>query len=216
MNLTHEQQAIAEAEKIKYRYVWEHCEIYGDKHHDIDLWNRMKDDYGLDKKAEIMVLGCGDGALVNQLYDDGYNSAGIDIYHHPLWMNSIGVNPKASRFSNYRGLKKNALWDEIPKTIDGGKWDLAICADVMEHIPEILLPVVLKNISDSCNHVIFQIANMESKYGGYDLHPIKQDARWWIEIIKEHMDGIPIIKFHDGTPPGRFVIDWMCNESIRE
>jgi len=200
MNLTHEQQAVAKAEIIKYRYVWEHCENYGVKHHDLDLWERVGIEYDFASESNIIVLGCGDGSLVKYLHQQDYNSFGIDIYEHPSWNGD-------SMF------KKHALWNALPKSKDNKKWNFAICADVMEHIPEILLPVVLKNINESCNNVLFQIAKMESNFGGYDLHPIKEDAGWWIEMMNVHMDGRSTI-INDGAPAGRFVIDWLTSKLI--
>ena len=73
MTLTKEQIDVATAEALKYRHVWENCETYGHKHHDVDLWNRVGK--SIDTTMEwscdrsVIVLGCGDGALVKLLDD---------------------------------------------------------------------------------------------------------------------------------------------------
>lgn len=201
MNLSPEQQAIALAEIEKYKYVWENCETYNDKHHDVDLWERLKVKCAPRFIRNVIVLGCGDGSLVRLLGNDGILSAGVDIYKHPHWdsMSRCFVE----RYS------QQPLWEELPLRGSGDKWDLAICADVMEHIPEILLPIVFKNISKSCRRVLFQIADMKSNFAGYDLHPSRHEVDWWMEAMWLMGGMVTTEKLVNETcPPGRFVIDW--------
>ena len=71
--MDHDQRMTAQAEAIKYKYVWENCETYGDKHHDVDLWLRNLEYLDPFPNASILVLGCGDGSLVHLLDGCGYN-----------------------------------------------------------------------------------------------------------------------------------------------
>lgn len=224
--LTDLQRDVATIETKKYKHVWENCSTYGDKHHDVDLWERHKDDYGFDldpidgagvnTPPSIVVLGCGDGSLVRSLVVQGFNAVGVDIFDHPLWGT---VNNGKGKYS--RIFRQQPLWDKLPVPGHGGKWDLAICADVLEHIPVALLHIVLMNISNSCKAGLFQIANMDSSFGGYNLHMIKEGPKWWLMQMLMMMDGelnlgsekgLP----YDSLPHDRFVIKWEDNESTKE
>ena len=197
LELTAEQRAIADAEYDKYKHVWENCATYGDKHHDANLWDRQGDMMGLRPGDSVIVLGCGDGTLVEHFVDLGYEVKGIDIFPHDKW-----AGDRWQRFA------ATPLWEDIPAPIAGGKWDIAICADVMEHIPPELLLVVLARINGACSRVLFQIANMDSYFDGHDLHLIKEDASWWVNTIMSYCSGLPTIVDHDESPAGRFVIDY--------
>ena len=176
--LSSEQLVIAGSEALKYRHVWQNCKTYNDKHHDVDLWIRRKLDYPYMKGASFLVLGCGDGELVQRLAYCGHEAVGVDIFAHPNWKKTCNV-PIQPVF------KEAALWDQLPLTAGLNKFDMVICADVMEHIPPELLPNVLLNIDSVCDKALFQIANMNSKFEGYDLHPIKEDAVYTSSIMDD-------------------------------
>lgn len=207
MNLTHEQKQIADLEAIKYKHVWENCETYGDKHHDVDLFKRIDPHY-IGPEESVIVLGCGDGSLVDILIEYKYLAFGVDIYRHPNWDRQRNNNGR--RFEYRKVYQQQPLWEPLPVPKTGSKWEMAICADVLEHIPEILLPNVLANIADCCDQAIFQIANMKSEFNGYNLHMIKKDVRWWSDVLLECMHGKTLINKEEQAeaPPGRFVIHW--------
>lgn len=211
------QQELAALEIIKYQHVWENCSTYNEKHHDRDLWERRKGDYDFDDpdidipsdfakaiQPSIIVLGCGDGTLVRSLITQGYYAKGVDLYAHPLWGSMFNGKVVYSRKFVEQG-----LWSRLPLPRHGQRWDLAVSADVLEHVPYELLPIVLRNISQSCKQALFQIANMNSSFGGYDLHPIKQDAAWWCDEIHKYMGGRCFVADDSAAPAGRFTIEWM-------
>lgn len=213
------QQELAALEVIKYQHVWENCSTYNEKHHDRDLWERRKGDYDFEasvavrpdtadfataQQPSVIVLGCGDGSLVRLLVIQGFYAKGVDLFAHPLW----GAVVKGKVHHSQKFVEQG-LWDRMPVPRYGQRWDLAISADVLEHIPYELLPIVLRNISQSCKQALFQIANMNSSFGGYDLHPIKEDASWWCDEIHKYMGGDCCAAYDGGVPAGRFTIKWM-------
>ena len=143
------------------------------------------------------MLGCGDGTLVEYIAEAGVEVMGVDIFPHDKWAGD-----------NWMKFAATPLWEDLPAPSGGGKWDLVICADVMEHMPPELLPIVLARIDAACSRVLFQIANMDSYFDGHDLHLIKEDAGWWVNTIMSYCSGLPTIVDHDGSPAGRFVIDY--------
>jgi len=214
MNLTHEQQAVAVQEAIKYKYVWENCESYGNKHHDFDLFERLDRSCKIgcipELYSSVIVLGCGAGSLVRYLDYLEYKTMGIDIYPHPFWARGFVRTGDQNTGFTHRMFKEQCLWDDLPRLEVGVNWDSFICADVLEHIPEILLGDVLGNIASHCNSGVFQIANMESKFNGYDLHLIREDVGWWLDVIQMAMGG-KVNQIDDpDVPRSRFVIYWKA------
>jgi SAM-dependent methyltransferase len=62
--------------------------------------------------------------------------------------------------------------------------EFGYCTDVMEHIPEARVPVVLTNILASARHVFFSISTDEDRCGtliGERLHLTTQKYGWWLE-----------------------------------
>ena len=218
MNLTPEQQAIAKDEIKKYEYVWENCNTYGDKHHDLDLFNRLNKLDGINTNemiecipevnASVIVLGCGDGALVRHLDYLEYKTMGVDIFAHPFWSRALDRTGDKNTSFTHRTFQQQCLWEKLPRLEVGVNWDSFFCADVLEHIPEILLNEVLVNISNACNSGVFQIANMGSSFAGLNLHPIKEDAPWWLDRIYDVMGGKVRLVDDPGAPKSRFVIYW--------
>lgn len=212
MNLSDEQQVIANLEVLKYSDVWEYCETYNDKHHDLDLFERLDrtDRIGVipDLYSSVIVLGCGDGSLVRHLDYLEYKTMGIDIFAHPFWSRQFERTGDKNKGFTHRMFQQQALWDDLPRMRVDSMWDSFVCADVLEHIPEILIDKVLKNISDHCYSGIFQIANMESKFGDHDLHLIKEDVAWWLDKIQSVMGGVVVQVDDPGAPRSRFVISW--------
>ncbi len=209
MNLTSEQQAIADLEVFKYKHVWENCETYNDKHHDLDLvkrinWREQGIDFPL-SGGSVIALGCGDGSLVRHLDYLDYISFGVDIYSHPFWAKP--VQQKRNGIAR-RMFQKQCLWENLPTPGTALNWDMFVCADVLEHIPETLLDQVLRNIKNHCIAGIFQVANMGSRFDGYELHLIKENVAWWLDRIQCVMGGIVKEIDDPGAPKSRFVIYW--------
>ena len=73
------------------------------------------------------------------------------------------------------------LWEDL----DIGTFDAVICTDVLEHIPEKLLPKVIDNLGVIAPHGYITIGLSEEKLKFKDLplHMTIHDAEWWDERI---------------------------------
>lgn len=62
------------------------------------------------------------------------------------------------------------------------------CCDVMEHIPTDIVPLVLRNILSSSQHVFFGISTVHDQMGaliGETLHLTVQPLQWWLQKLSE-------------------------------
>lgn len=60
--------------------------------------------------------------------------------------------------------------------------EFGICTDVMEHIPTVDVPTVLRNITDAADNVFFQISTVPDHFGatiGHALHLTVEPHAWW-------------------------------------
>jgi len=72
------------------------------------------------------------------------------------------------------------LWEDL----DIGTYDAVICTDVLEHIPEELLPPVIANIERLAPHGYLVISLRESAHKfPWPLHLTVKSAEWWDEMI---------------------------------
>lgn len=92
----------------------------------------------------------------------------------------------------------------------GMQFDLTCCADVLEHIPEEHIPVVLteiKNYTKKNGAMLFSISSNLAKktfVDGENLHITRQSIDWWLNIFKEYLgDDRAYIMYHtDDTRKG--------------
>jgi SAM-dependent methyltransferase len=119
-----------------------------------------------DPMPSIVDFGCGDGRVVRELRDYGFDAIGVDL-------------------DNYGGLPwlsfvQASLW-ELPLyfTVDYG-----LCCDVMEHIPTDNVVGALTCMRRVIKKAaFFQIAMFEDYFGpeilGEPLHLTVKDPAWW-------------------------------------
>jgi len=75
------------------------------------------------------------------------------------------------------------------------------CTDVMEHIPEDKVDLVLRNICKSAEKVFFNISLLHDSCGALideDLHVTVKPAGWWISKLREHDFVIYNSETHNG------------------
>lgn len=73
-------------------------------------------------------------------------------------------------------------------TTNGLTAQYGYCCDVMEHIPEKDVPIVLTNILGSCPKVFFGISTTEDACGaliGEHLHLTVKPTEWWLDQLRE-------------------------------
>jgi len=89
--------------------------------------------------------GCGYGLLVEALNDQGIDSYGIDI-------STFAVSN--AREDMRQRIKLGSVTDPIP-LLDGKKYDIAICIEVLEHLPPEQAKVAIGNLCDASDRVVF-------------------------------------------------------------
>lgn len=161
---------VAQAERAKYEQVWRHPP-YRVKCHGLDMWESQREFFP-DSPATAVDLGCGLGRLFARWNDEGIDAWGVDFCAASLaddvreaWSHRFVIS---------------CLWDErLPAKLHRHRFDLAVCADVMEHIPEQMVPAVLANIAAVADVAVLKIANFPHRCLGLDLHVTQRPAEWW-------------------------------------
>ena len=162
--------ALVEAERAKYARIWADP-TYREKAHGLALWSRCRHIFP-DYVGSALDIGCGHGRLVARWWQEGIDAHGVDI-------TAVAMD-FAIAFGNEDRFHITALWD-----MDlGRRFDLGVCADVMEHVPEDLVAPSLERIAAHCSLVVFKIAGFGSVHLGYDLHPTVKPGGWWVDRLR--------------------------------
>lgn len=111
----------------------------------------------------------------------------------------------------------------------GMEFDLVCCSDVMEHIPEEFVPVVLSEISNYTKKngtMIFSIsANPARKFfeDGENLHVTCKPLEWWIQAFENYLGDKSFLLQHndysrleneDSDPEGAIIIKYYNSRWI--
>ena len=148
---------------------------YRVKCHGLTLWQTRRDLFPA-SVATAVDLGCGTGRLVGAWRTEGIAGIGVDLDL------AATVDPELYRPDWFTAA---ALWDWAPQE----SFDLGVCADVMEHIPEAWVRPALERIASCCRTAVFKIANFPSVHHGVNLHPTRQPQAWWYGVIWSTMGG---------------------------
>ncbi len=184
--------AVAEAERAKYEHVWQRPE-YRVKAHGLDLWQNRREIFPEHIESAVD-LGCGHGRLFAQWCEEGIDAEAVDFAEAAL---DPTIRAKwGDRFT------LGCLWSLDLDRV----FDLGVCADVMEHIPEEKVGKVLRRIGVYCRTAVFLIANHPSKSLGFDLHPTMRPDWWWAEKLRGRF---PVVEQLD-YPSRRDVYLFRC------
>lgn len=157
------------AEKIKYEDVWRQPG-YRRKAHGLELWETRREIFPPTVRRAID-LGCGHGRLFARWRQEGIDGWGVDFAEAAL-------DPEI-REAHGEFFRLQSLWELVLP----GQFDLGVCADVMEHIPEEKVLKTIYEIEIYCRVAVFKIANFNSNFMGHELHPTKRPAEWWYERL---------------------------------
>ena len=159
---------VAEIERAKYVKTWADP-VYRLACHGLKLWRERAELFPPDVRSALDI-GCGTGRLLQHWIAIGLDAWGYDIAENCLDSDVALVAAHRVRYG--------ALWD-----MDWGErtFDLGVCTDVMEHIPEELVPAVVERIGACCRFVVFKIAHSPNHLGEEILHLTLRPHEWWVD-----------------------------------
>jgi 2-polyprenyl-3-methyl-5-hydroxy-6-metoxy-1,4-benzoquinol methylase len=176
------------SEKEKYRQIWESVDYESSnavKFAEI-VHGIIKEDHWY---ANIVDLGCGNGATMKKLMEYGYN----EVYGIDITLNGI-KDISADR------LMEAPLWNLLEGVLNKTDWPVptfTISTDVLEHIPpgeieqtikEIIAITVYKTIHAICTRPCVV------KHFGHELHLTIKPLSWWQEQFERlNTKGIEVV-----------------------
>jgi len=116
----------------------------------------------------VLEVGCGNGLLCGNLARLGKSVVGVDLVPGPY--DRAGYTFQACQITE----------QPLP---DG--FDVTLCFDVLEHIPEDKVDSALANIGQSAQAFVLSIAG----YGNPPIHPTVKSPGWWLNKLLNHMPG---------------------------
>jgi hypothetical protein len=122
--------------------------------------------------ATLLDIGCGTGRAGLKLKAAGFNVTLMDF---------------TDNSRDYAALTLPFVRHDVTQPFPLSSW-YGYCADMMEHIPTDLVPVVLRNILEATHYAFFQISTQPDNLGAIinqELHLTVRPGAWWIEAIKQ-------------------------------
>lgn len=158
------------------------------------------------KTAKILDIGCGDGALVWWMQDEGYNNAeGVDISREQIELGlSLGI----------KNLRHQDIADFLDES-NSEKFDFIVMRDVLEHLPKETIMTVLEQIHTKLNHggkLMIQVPNGESpffgriRYGDF-THELAFSRSSLEQILR--LRNFSNLKFYPVEPVPKSLKSWM-------
>lgn len=148
-----------------------HHKLFVDRVNEISSGNKIK----------FADLGCSGGGLVKDFLDDGHDAIGIEG-------------------SDYSQRNKRAEWATIPDNLftaditkpffivtdnSTGQCDIITAWDVLEHIHEIDLGVLITNIRNNLKTNGLFVASVAT-FEDHPHHVTLKDRDWWLNIFKKY------------------------------
>jgi hypothetical protein len=179
----------AAEERRKYQKMWSKPQ-YRINSPGLNVAEKAMEVMGACAGETITDFGCGEGKAMDWFRSQGMIASGVDI---------VQLRPDVI---------EACLWD-MPKEL--GPSDFAICADVMEHIPQEHVRMVLAGIAARTHKAaFFQIANSECTVGkrhGETLHLTRETPEWWANEIGRYFRTVVTM---DGDQEWRFIVVAWC------
>jgi predicted TPR repeat methyltransferase len=139
--------------------------------------------------------GCAKGFLVNALRLLNCEAYGEDISEYALNNCKLEVRDYLS----------------LPNE---NKYDLLICKDVMEHIPEENIPKTLNFLYNKANEFFFVIPlgdDDKFRIREYEIditHVTKKDEEWWLSMFNKHGFSLKNFSYSFGTVKNKWIKDY--------
>jgi hypothetical protein len=180
-------------EQEKYQLIWKRCGRYGKDWTDKGLGRPYKRPF-LEKVptgSTVIDFGCGNGTSLSWLRSEGMQPKGVEIAENAV----TAKNPPPG--INFLDLRDSEKMKNV------GVCEYGICTDVMEHIPTVDVPKVIRNISNAVSKaVLFGIARLPDKDGeefGLDLHLTLENAEWWNSKILGSFHKTETVRYDEGV-----------------
>jgi SAM-dependent methyltransferase len=177
------QVSLEAREAYKYRRCWQ-TDVYREWSDGENLVGRALDlllpDVHLPEEISFIDFGCGSGRATAKLQAMGYSVLGVD--HAANCLDTDVHIP----------LCVANLWS-IPSVVNQS--DFGYCVDVMEHIPEDKIDIVLSKMKELCSKaVFFKIDHNGAIFGDIlgvgTLHNTIRDPEWWRVKLAGHFPGV--------------------------
>ena len=161
------------------------------------------------KQNKILVGGCADGLLVQELRNVGFDACGFDVSQAAL----------ANAGKDIRPFLREGSLTHIPfDAVDG--FEMFVAVDVIEHVPENIIDAVVAEwhrLHIECLALVINYGDLQCA-GHVTMKPLS----WWkrrlkgeyalVENFRMNMDGIPAVYSLDENAEDRFTV-WQKTTS---
>lgn len=117
-------------------------------------------------KSPILDVGCGRGCVVKKMQSAGFTAEGLD------WAEAF----------------PEARLGDITTVLQLPGFETFTCLDVLEHIPEELLPIAFDNLRQA-PRVVLSIHNGHTRdHPNIELHVTRRPFEWWEERLDDYFE----------------------------
>lgn len=190
---------ILEKEIKKYDYLFENNDLYNANrnHPRYDIAEKLL------KKCErvklVADIGCGRCIFFEKLQRKGLQVFGVDP-------SMVIINSKKSPFVIYGTCDDTPFADNL--------FDVVFCLDVLEHIPEILIPNSLKELYRiSKKYLIISAASHEDIVENLKVHISIKSYPEWEKIISKYFKIVSSEMIYSKTYPSRTSKLYLCKKT---
>lgn len=131
-----------------------------------------------DERGTLYEAGCGNGETGLAYQREGFQVTLGDI-------TEAGLLPDARTLP----FVEHCLWHPVPNRANlGGKFDLATCTDVLEHLPTQFTMLAVQHLLNASRRVfvsVFLNPDVMGYWVGRPLHLTVQPYLWWRDSLRE-------------------------------
>jgi 2-polyprenyl-3-methyl-5-hydroxy-6-metoxy-1,4-benzoquinol methylase len=172
---------ISERERDLYVEVWQSLDRYGTEGETflpgMHFLPILLDLVGKER-GSLLDAGCGNG-----MTGIAYQEAGFSVTLSDL--TDAGLTEEARTLP----FLPACLWQGFPaRAILGGKYQIATCTDVLEHIPEQFTMLSVDQLLRVARRVFLTVRHIPDGYGAWVGEPLHKTVRpytWWRDSLKE-------------------------------
>jgi ubiquinone/menaquinone biosynthesis C-methylase UbiE len=134
----------------------------------IQIVNNLIDNY---KFKTVLDAGCGAGDVVRYLIEKGYDARGVELSSYATKKYSMDLIKK--------GFVKNASLIDIP--FEDNYFDVTFSSEVLEHIHEEDIPIVIKELYRVTKRMLFLTISLRPSSNFNKYHITLKSRDWWQE-----------------------------------